>query len=100
MCCLNAMVTASLDTGADQFDFENATCSGSLSVNAPLDSLPPSVVRLASPADQGTVGVVDASWVRSTPGANAPNAAGVPSVSESVAGTVPPTVPGASTDAN
>ena len=32
-------------------------------------------------------------YSRATPGVNAPNVAGVPSVSDSVAGTVPPTVP-------
>ena len=31
-----------------------------------------------------------------TPGVNAPNVAGAPSVNDSVAGTVPPTVPGTS----
>ena len=32
-------------------------------------------------------------YSRATPGVNAPNVAGVPSVSDSVAGTEPPTVP-------
>ena len=40
--------------------------------------------------------VVDAVYSRSTPGVNAPNVAGAPSVSDSVAGTVPPTVPSVS----
>ena len=35
--------------------------------------------------------VIDAVYVRVMPGVNAPNEAGVPSVSASVAGTVPPT---------
>ena len=35
-----------------------------------------------------------------TPGVNAPNDAGAPSVNDNVAGTVPPTVPVASVDAN
>ena len=40
-----------------------------------------------------TVAVVDAVYSRATPGVNAPNVAGAPSVSASVAGTVPPTPP-------
>ena len=36
MCCLNVIVTGSLETGADHVDFENVTCSGSGSENAPL----------------------------------------------------------------
>ena len=40
-----------------------------------------------------TVAVVEAVYWRATPGVNAPNDAGAPSVSESVAGTVPPTPP-------
>ena len=40
-----------------------------------------------------TVAVVDAVYSFATPGVNAPNAAGAPSVSASVAGTVPPAVP-------
>ena len=40
-----------------------------------------------------TLAVVPAVYVLPTPGVNAPNAAGVPSESDSVAGTVPPTVP-------
>ena len=38
-----------------------------------------------------TVAVVDAVYSFATPGVNAPNAAGAPSVSDSVAGTEPPT---------
>ena len=48
----------------------------------------------ASPAVETTFAVVDAEYSRATPGVNAPNCAGGPSVSESVAGTVPPTPPG------
>ena len=48
---------------------------------------------VASPAVEMTVAVVLASYVLSMPGVNAPNAAGAPSDSDSVAGTVPPTVP-------
>ena len=40
--------------------------------------------------------VVDAVYSRATPGMNAPNVAGAPSVSASVAGTEPPTPPVAS----
>src|SRR5690242_16248436 len=90
MCCLSAIVTASLETGADQVDLLNAICSGSSSENAPLDSLPPSVVRVASPAVEMTFAVVEAVYVLSTPGVNALKVAGAPSVSDSVAGTVPP----------
>src|SRR3954467_278213 len=91
MCCLKAIATTSLDTGALQVDFENAICSGSLKVNAPLDSLPPSTLSVASPAVEVTVAVVLVSEVRSTPGAKAPKEAGGPSASDNVGGTVPPT---------
>ena len=47
----------------------------------------------ASPAVEMTLAVVEASYVFVMPGVNAPNEAGVPSVSDSVAGTVPPTAP-------
>jgi hypothetical protein len=50
-------------------------------------------VSAASPAVEMTFAVVDAVYVLATPGVNAPNAAGAPSVSASVAGTVPPTSP-------
>jgi len=43
-----------------------------------------------------TVAVVPAVYSLATPGANAPNCAGAPIVRASVAGTVPPTVPGVS----
>src|SRR4051812_40711768 len=93
MCCLKPMVTASLDVGPLQLDLLNATCSGSARLNVPLVSVPPSVVSAASPAVEMTFAVVDASYVRSTPGVNAPNAAGVPSVRARVAGTEPPASP-------
>ena len=51
-------------------------------------------VSVASPAVLVTVAVVDAVYSRATPGVNAPNEAGVPSVRARVAGTLPPTVPG------
>jgi hypothetical protein len=41
-----------------------------------------------------TVAVVDAVYSFSTPGVNGSNVAGAPSVKASVAGTVPPTLPG------
>src|SRR6478752_6294250 len=93
MCCLKPIVTDSFDVGPVQLDLLNAICSGSARVNAPLASFPPSVVSVASPAVEMTLAVVDASYVRSTPGTNAPNVAGVPSVSASVAGTEPPASP-------
>src|SRR4051794_22537830 len=92
MCCLKEIVTASLDAGADQLDFEKAICSGSRSANAPLASVPPSVVSDASPAVEITLAVADASYVRSTPGTNGPNVA-EPTVKPSVAGTVALTSP-------
>ena len=52
----------------------------------------------ASPAVEITLAVVDAVYSFATPGVNAPNVAGVPSVSASVAGTVPPALPSASVD--
>src|SRR4051812_35105292 len=75
--------------------------SGSASANAPLTRWPGAVAlgstteSVASPAVEVTVAVVLAVYVRSAPGVNGPKAGGAPSVSESVAGTVPPTVPGA-----
>ena len=45
----------------------------------------------ASPADEMTLAVVPAVYVLPTPGVKKPNVAGAPSVSESVAGTAPPT---------
>ena len=48
-------------------------------------------VSVASPAVLMTFPVVLAVYSRDTPGVKAPNVAGAPSVSESVAATVPPT---------
>src|SRR4051795_12072536 len=99
MCWLNPIVTGSLDTGADQVLLENATSSGSCSVNAPLLRWPGSeTLSAASPAVEMTFAVVCAVYVFSTPGVNGPNDAGLPSVSDSVAGTVPPTPPGTDVD--
>ena len=50
-------------------------------------------LSVASPAVEMTLAVVPAVYVLPMPGVNAPNAAGVPSVSASVAGTVPLAVP-------
>src|SRR5688572_3753161 len=87
------MSTMSLDTGAVQLGLLKDTSSGSGSVNDPLARWPGSLTdSAASPAVETTVAVAEAVYSRSTPGVNAPNEAGAPSVSESVAGTVPPTV--------
>ena len=70
--------------------------SGAASVKVPLTSLPVLVVAgsatlsVASPALEITFAEVDAVYSRATPGVNAPNDAGAPRESESVAGTVPP----------
>ena len=56
-----------------------------------MDELGSATLSSASPAVEITVAVVDASYVLATPGVNAPNVAGAPSVSDSVAGTVPVT---------
>ena len=51
MCCLNVIVTGSLDTGAVQAALLNSTTSGDGSANVPLVSLPGSeTVSAASPA--------------------------------------------------
>jgi hypothetical protein len=55
--------------------------------------------RVASPAVEMTVASVDAVYSFATPGANAPNEAGAPSASDSVAGTEPPTVPSVDVEA-
>jgi hypothetical protein len=60
MCWLNVIVTASLDTGAVHVDFENATCSGSGSENAPFIRRPGSATdSVASPAVLITFAVVE-----------------------------------------
>src|SRR4051794_17878422 len=67
------------------------------SENAPFTRWPvafelgSATLRVASPALEVTLAVVLAAYVFATPGVKAPNAAGVPSVSDSVAGTLPPT---------
>src|SRR5689334_14295480 len=88
------MSTMSLDTGALQLALLNETRSGSGSENAPLVRWPGSeTLSVASPAVLMTVALVDAVYSFSMPGVKAPNVAGAPSDSGSVAGTVPPTVP-------
>src|SRR5690349_22825467 len=56
------------------------------------------MLRVASPAVEITLAVVEAVYVLPTPGVNGPNVAGVPRLSASVAGTVPPASPGALVD--
>src|SRR6478609_10889636 len=88
------MSTRSLEVGPDQVDFENGTCSGYNSENAPLVRWPGSdTVSAASPAVLITFAVDAVVYSFATPGVNAPKVAGAPSVSDSVAGTVPPTSP-------
>src|SRR4051812_25262396 len=103
MACSKPIVTASLETGPAYVltvagSVEPATFSGWGSEKAPLTRWPGAValgslaVSVASPAVEITLAVVDAVYVLAVPGVNAPKLAGVPSVSDSVAGTVPPTV--------
>src|SRR4051794_12979378 len=72
-------------------------CSGCGSTNVPLTRWPvptedgSATLKSASPAVESTVALVDARYVFVMPGVNAPNEAGAPSVSDSVAGTLPPT---------
>src|SRR4051812_24029633 len=94
MSCLKPITNASLDTGALHVRGTPRTCSGCGSENAPLVMWPGSLtLSVAFPAVEITFAVVDASYVCATPAVNAPNEAAGPSVSDSVAGTVPPTVP-------
>src|ERR1044072_4823382 len=94
MCWLKLIATAACETGPDQLDGVIRTCSGSGSENEPLVRWPGSLtLSVASPAVEMTLAFVVAVYSRSTPGVKAPNDAGAPSVSASVAGTVPPTPP-------
>src|SRR3954470_17002128 len=74
------------------------------SANAPFTRWPVAVedgsatLSVASPAVEMTLAVVSAAYVFATPGWNGPRAGSVPNESESVAGTLPPTLPGALTD--
>src|SRR5690349_20324218 len=86
------MSTVSLETGAVHADLENATCSGSGRENAPFTRWPGSLTdSVASPAVEITFAVVDAVYSFAAPGVNVPKDGALPNVSESVAGTVPPT---------
>src|SRR5689334_9639606 len=116
MSCENESVTLSFETGA-AYDssavglaepptaasappvpsgLEAFACSAAGSENEPLTRWPVAVelgsatLSAASPAVEMTLAVVPAVYVLPRPGVNAPNEAGVPSESESVAGTVPP----------
>ena len=92
--CLNVTSTTSLETGAVHVAFENSTRRGCGRLKAPFIRWPGSLTdSVASPAVEITVAVEAAVYSRATPGVNAPKVAGAPSVSESVAGTVPPTSP-------
>src|SRR4051812_46289866 len=94
MCWRNVIVTGSSDTGFVHVALESSTRSGSGSENAPLVRWPGSeTLSVASPAVEVTVAVVEAVYSLSAPGVNGPKLAGEPYVSESVAGTVPPTPP-------
>src|SRR3954454_22550654 len=105
MACLNVTGTTSLEVGADQVFTTPRPCSGCGREKAPLTRWPGAVglgsatVSVASPAVEITVAVVEAVYSLATPGWNAPKVAGAPSVSDSVAPTVPPTgVAGATCD--
>src|SRR5689334_18087346 len=99
MCWRNVIATDAFDTGPVQDAGAMSTRSGSGSENAPFARCPGSeTVSAASPAVLTTFAAVVAVYSRSAPGVNAPNYAGAPSVSESVAGTSPPTSPGAETE--
>src|SRR4051794_4928011 len=90
-------------SGANAPVFARA-CSGSVSAKVPLTSRPVATLlgsltdSVASPAVEITVAVVPASYVRSTPGVNAPKAGAAPSAIDNVGGTVPSTVPGTPVD--
>src|SRR4051794_2448781 len=97
MACLKVTGTASLEVGAFQVLTTPRPCSGCGSAKVPLTRRPGAIglgsatVRVASPAEEITVAVVEAVYSLATPGRNGPKAAGTPSVSDSVAGTEPPT---------
>src|SRR3954466_15777964 len=121
MCCWNATVTASLEVGFDHvFSSVGAAepptsangppafaCSACGSENEPLTRWPVAVLdgsatlNAASPPVEITFADVWAKESLPGPAVNAPNDAAGPSVSDSVAGTVPPTSPvGASGTSN
>ncbi len=90
------IANASLETGPVQADLSGATATGCASVYVPSASRADETDSAASPAVEVTEALVDAVQAFATPAVNAPNEAGGPSVSESVAGTVPLTVGGCS----
>src|SRR3954471_6925703 len=92
MRCVNAIPKESLDTGPVHAVFSGVTSSGCARLNAPFIRRPPETESAASPAVEVTFAVVAAEYVRPTPGVKTPNDAGPPSESDSVAGTVPPTL--------
>src|SRR5690349_10525032 len=92
MCCLNVIADTALETGPLHDAGAISTRNASGSENAPFSRCPGSDTEsVASAPVDVTVAVVVAVYSRSTPGANVPNDAPAPSMSESVAGTVPPT---------
>src|SRR3954471_483866 len=94
MCWRNVIATPALETGPVHAAGAISTRSASGSENAPFVRWPGSDTEsAASPAVEITFAVVVAAYSLAAPGVNAPNEAGAPSVSESVAGTVPPTSP-------
>src|SRR3954449_10623594 len=93
MCWRNVIVEVALDTGALHAFGAISTRSASGSENVPFVRWPGSETDSAAlAAVEITFAVVLALYSLSRPGANAPNDAAGPSVSDSVAGTVPPTV--------
>ena len=87
-------------SGANASRVRPSLAAAARSANDPLTSRPVALgsdrprLSAASPAVEMTLAVVVGDVVASRrPGVNAPNDAGVPSASDSVAGTVPPTVP-------
>src|SRR5262245_54541381 len=96
MCWRNVIAADAFDTGPVHDAGAMSTRSGSGSENAPLLRWPgPSTLSVALPAVEVTFAIVDATYSFATPGAKRPNCAGGPSVSASVAGTVPLTFPDA-----
>src|SRR4051794_23693959 len=94
MCWANEIATFAFETGPVQDAGAKLTCSGLASENEPLVRWPGSeTLSVASPAVEVTVALVEAVYSLSAPGVNGPKLAGAPSVSDSVAGTVPPTPP-------
>ncbi len=92
--CLNVIGTFALATGALHCVVPSSTRSGCGRLNAPLVRRPGSLtLSVASPALEVTVASLVAVYSRATPGWKGANVAGPLTASDSVAGTVPPTVP-------